>query len=440
MSQGGTGSAASSAMTPVSEGATARQAYAIYAVLCAGFLASQFYRVSNAVIAPELMRSLHISAEAMGVITGMFFLAFAAAQIPAGVLLDRFGPRRTMSALFLLAVAGSAVFAMAEGAIGLAVGRGLMGLGCAAGLMGSLVAIARWFPPGRFARLSSLLYTLGGAGFLLASTPLAAMSDAVGWRGAFLAMAGLTAVLAVLLYLVVRDAPPHTSIVAREAETPRQIWDGVRAVFATRPLWWICAIQFVNYGTVLSVAGLWAGPYLNDVHGQSGIARGNILLVLNIAMLCGVMLYSSLERWINSRKWAIAGGAFVSAGLLSALALTPAPGLWPAVALLVLFGVASAYIMLIHAHARAVLPDRLVGRGLTLQNLAVFLGVFAIQSLSGVIVGAFDPVGGSGGSAGGAAPEIAYRAVFGFLAAATLIGVAVYLRIGDVRPRDEGRG
>lgn len=166
--------------SPLLDAAARGQAWRIYAVLCAGFVAGQFYRVSNAVIAPELMRSLTISPEAMGVITGMYFLAFAAMQLPAGVLLDRYGPRRTVSGLFLLAVAGSAVFALAEGAGGLALGRGLMGLGCAAGLMGSLVALARWFPAGGFARLSSLLYAIGGAGFLLATTPLAAVSDAVG--------------------------------------------------------------------------------------------------------------------------------------------------------------------------------------------------------------------------------------------------------------------
>ena len=178
--------------------AVSRQAYLIFAVLCAGFLASQFYRVSNAVIAPELMRGLAISPEEMGVVTGVFFLTFAAMQIPAGILLDRFGPQRTISALFVIAVAGAAVFATADGVVGLAVGRGLIGIGCAAGLMGSLVAIARWFPPDRFAAMSSLIYVLGGAGLLLATTPLAWASDTIGWRGAFWAMAALTALFALL--------------------------------------------------------------------------------------------------------------------------------------------------------------------------------------------------------------------------------------------------
>jgi predicted MFS family arabinose efflux permease len=407
--------------TPDAAAAPRGQAYRIYVVLCAGFLASQFYRVSNAVIAPELMRGLEISAEAMGIITGVYFLAFAVAQLPIGVLLDRFGPRQTMAGLFLLAVAGSVTFATASGFAGLVLGRGLMGIGCAAGLMGSLVAIARWFPPARFAFLSSLLFTLGGAGLLLATTPLAVVSAAVGWRGAFWLMAAVTAALAMLLYVVVRDAPGgHPAHVGRR-ESAAEMWHGLRAVMGNRELRYVCAIQFVNYGTVLAVAGLWAGPYLNDVHGLDGVSRGNVLLLLNVAMLAGVMGFSVVERWLGSRKWSIGSGGIASMILLLVLASVPDPGLWPAVVLLVLFGLASAYVMLIHAQARAVLPPDLVGRGLTLQNLAVFVGVFVMQALSGFIVGAF-------GSPGGTAPEAAYRAVFGVLAVVTGAALLIYLR------------
>jgi len=406
------------------------QAWRIFLVLCAGFVASQFFRVSNAVIAPELMRNLAISPAAMGMITGSFFLAFAAAQLPAGVLLDRFGPRRTMSSLFVVAVAGSVVFALAEDVVGLAMGRVLMGLGCATGLMGSLVAIARWFPPDRFARLSSLVYTVGGAGFLMATTPLAAISGSIGWRGAFWMMAVATAALAALLYAVVRDAPPGHVLHDRAPETASEILAGLKQVFANRDLRFICALQLVNYGTVLAIVGLWAGPYLNDVHGLEGVERGNVLLVLNLAMLAGVMGFSVVERWVNSRKWTICAGAAVSVVPLGVLAAVADLGKWPAIALLVTFVLASAYIMLIHAHARAVLPDHIVGRGLTLQNLAAFLGVFAIQAVSGFIIGDFT-------AGGAAAPEIAYRSVFGFLALTTLVSLVIYLRIRDVRPREE---
>ena len=413
-------------MTPVAAPPEhSRIAVRMLAVLCAAFMASQFFRVSNAVIAPELMRTLSISSEAMGAITGAYFLAFGIMQIPTGMLLDRFGPRRTMSGLFVIAACGSAVFATAEGAFGLAVARALIGIGCAAGLMGILVTIARWYPPERFARLSSTVYVVGGAGVLFATTPLAAAADTIGWRGAFWAMALITLGLAVMLFAMVRDAPPG-KVIDGANETFREMLAGVRAAGANRQLLHVCAIQFVNYGTILAIVGLWAGPYLNDIHGMQGVLRGNVLFVINLAMLAGVLGYGALERRLRSRKRAIAGGSVASAAILVVLAVWPDIGPWPAVGLLVAFTLTSAHIMLNHAHARAVLPDHLVGRGLTLQNVAVFFGVTAMQSATGFIVGAFAEVGE-------AAPDIAYRSVFGFLALMIVVSLLLYLPVRDVR-------
>ena len=395
------------------------------AVLCAGFMASQFFRVSNAVIAPELMRTLSISSEAMGVITGAFFFAFGIMQIPTGMLLDRFGPRRTMSGLFVIAAAGSAVFAMAEGVTGLTVGRALIGVGCAAGLMGMLVTISRWYPPERFASLSGMVYVVGGAGVLFATTPLAAAADTIGWRGAFWAMAVITLGFAAMMFAMIRDVPPGQDVESAR-ETFGEMLGGVRAVCANRQLWHVCAIQFVNYGTILAIVGLWAGPYLNDIHGMQGVLRGNVLFVINLAMLAGVLGYGVLERKLGSRKRAIAGGSVASAAVLLILAFWPGIGPWPATGLLIAFTLTSAHIMLNHAHARAVLPDHLVGRGLTLQNVAVFFGVAAMQGATGLIIGGFTEVGE-------AAPDIAYRSVFGFLALMIVISLLLYLPARDVK-------
>ena len=396
------------------------------AVLCAAFMASQFFRVSNAVIAPELMRTLSISSEAMGVLTGAYFLAFGIMQIPTGMLLDRFGPRRTMSGLFVIAAAGSAVFAMAESVFGLILGRALVGIGCAAGLMGMLVSISRWYPAERFARLSGTVYVVGGAGVLFATTPLAAAAGTIGWRGAFWVMAVVTIGLAAMMFAMVRDAPPGQEVESAR-ETFGEMLGGVRAVGANRQLWHVCAIQFVNYGTILAIVGLWAGPYLNDVHGLRGVVRGNVLFVINLAMLAGVLGYGVLERKLGSRKRAIVGGSVASAAVLLVLAVWPDIGPWPAVGLLIAFTLTSAHIMLNHAHARAVLPDHLVGRGLTLQNVAVFVGVATMQSATGVIVGAFAEAGEA------AAPDIAYRSAFAFLALMIVVSLVLYLPVRDVK-------
>ena len=400
------------------------QALQIYLVLCGAYVASQFYRVANAAIAPELMAELSLSAEAMGGITGLFFLSFAAAQIPTGILLDRYGARRTMAALFGVAVLGAITFAMADGGAGLAIGRILLGLGCAAGLMGSMVVIARWYPEARFASLTAMLFVVGGGGTLLATTPLAWAVEGIGWRGAFLAMAGLTGVFAVLLLLIVRDTPPGQVEAGNKGESWTEILAGLHAVIANRQLWLVSAIQFVSYATVLTVVGLWGGPYLADVHGLNGVSRGNVLLAMNVAVLAGVSLYGQLDRHAGSRKWLIVAGALITAAILALLAVLEKPEFWLATVLLLLFATIGSYVMLNHAHARAILPDHLIGRGLTFQNLAVFMGVAVIQSASGLIVGGFDHVDGR-------SPEIAYRWIFAFLAVLLIVAAAIFAKATD---------
>jgi len=269
------------------------------------------------------------------------------------------------------------------------------------------------------------VYVVGGAGVLFATTPLAAAADTIGWRGAFWVMAVVTLGFAALIFALVRDAPPGQSVESAQ-ETFAEMLGGVRAVCVNRQLWHVCAIQFVNYGTILAIVGLWGGPYLNDVHGLQGVVRGNVLLVINLAMLAGVLGYGVLERKLGSRKRAIAGGSVASAAILIVLASWPDLGPWPAIGLLVAFTLTSAHIMLNHAHARAVLPDHLLGRGLTLQNVAVFFGVATMQSVTGLIVGRFTAVGE-------VAPDIAYRSVFGFLALMIVVSLVLYLPVRDVR-------
>ena len=258
-----------------------RQGYVIYAVLCTGLVASQFFRVSNAVIAPELMVKLAIGTETMGVVSGTYFLAFAAMQIPAGILLDRYGARRMVPGLFLLAVAGSLLYAWAQSSPELIAGRALIGIGCALGLMGPMVVIARWFERERYARLISLLFTIGGLGALMASTPLAAVSEAIGWRGAFLAMAAVTGVIAILLFVVVRDAPPGAAPAESGVETAAEMWRGLGRVLALRDMRWICAVQFVSYGTMITIVGLWAGPYPAGFNPCRAVVKNGVIVAGN---------------------------------------------------------------------------------------------------------------------------------------------------------------
>ncbi|MFQ5984599.1 MAG: MFS transporter [Alphaproteobacteria bacterium] len=411
---------------------SAGAAVRLVATLCATYVISQFYRSSVAVIAPDLMREVRLSAEAMGMLTGAFFLAFALAQIPIGVLLDRYGPRRTIPALLVLAVAGALLFAAAAGLIGLTFARALMGLGCAGVLMGSLVVCSRWFPVDRFATLAAVLIGVGSAGNLLATSPLAGAAEALGWRAAFVAMGAITAGLGLLYFVVVRDAPPGHPFHRKTPETLGESLRGLREVLATPGLSHVFAISFVVYGTLASVLALWGGPYLHDVHGLDGIGRGNVLLAMALALIAGTACFGPLDRLLDTRKRIVLAGAFASAAVFALLALVPRPPLWQVTVLFVLLGFLSPYGVVVMAHSRALFPERLVGRGITTVNMAVFIGVAVLQLATGLIVGAFP-------TTDGAAPEAAYRLVFAFLGAVLLIAALYYRRVKDMKPsRDVG--
>src|SRR5262249_42643089 len=193
----------------------------IVATLATAYMASHFFRASNVTIGLDLMRDLSIGPEALGALTGAFFFGFAAMQIPCGFFFDRFGPRRTVVGMLILATIGGIMFTLAPTWPILLTGRVLMGAGFGVMLIGSMGVISRWFPPDRFSTLTAIVLSIGLLGTLPATTPRAWASQAVGWRAVFGAAVAFTALAAVAVLLLVRDAPPGHPFLARTPESPR---------------------------------------------------------------------------------------------------------------------------------------------------------------------------------------------------------------------------
>jgi predicted MFS family arabinose efflux permease len=410
-----------------------RRGLVIVTTLAVAYVASHFFRASNVTIGLDLMRDLAIGPEALGGLTGAFFFGFAATQIPCGFLFDRYGPRRTVVGMLILATIGGIIFTLAPSWPALLTGRTLMGAGFGVMLIGSMVVISRWFPPDRFSTLSAMVLFIGLFGNLIATTPLAWATELFGWRTVSGAAVVFTALATVAVWLVVRDAPPGHPFLARTPERPGQMLQGLLEILRNRFLWPILALNFCNYACTFTVQGLWGGPFLREVHGLSPIEAGNVLLLAVVTYQAGMLAFGPLDRLLDTRKWIAVGGSLAIVALLAILALASRPPVWVAVGAILAIGFFSASSTMVMTHARGVFPDRLIGRGISTINTAVMLGVAVMQSLSGIIIGAFEPL------PDGARTETAYRALFGVLTAVLFLAVAIYSRSKDVKPSDQLR-
>jgi len=406
------------------------------AVLYGLCLCNIFLRNSIGVLAPELSAELDLTPALLGAIASAFFIAYAILQIPVGLMLDRFGPRRTLAGMFLFTVLGTGLFAMASSGPMMLVARLAMGVGCAAVFTGAFMAISRFFAADRFTGQAGTLNAFAMVGTFLATAPLALLVTFAGWRESFGAIAGLMAVLAAIAWFAIRDRPAGDDDDQAAPETRedlRAIFAGLGEVIKT-PGIKIIASGGLALAAGNTILGIWGGPYLNDVHGLGEVERGQVLLFMAIAGVAGHFLYGQAARFFNTIKGMILIGLVVIALITGTLAALPDPDLLTVTVLLAILGLACGYPSLLAAHARAMVPDRLVGRGLTTVNTGVMVAIAGMQFTVGAIIGAFPTT-----ATGSIAPET-FRVAFGFLSVMAIITFGLYLRSVDRKPRQTVAG
>jgi nitrate/nitrite transporter NarK len=321
----------------------------VVALATALFVISQFHRVAGAVVATDLQRDLGLSSEALGGVSAAFFYAFAVAQVPLALTLDRVGARGSMALLSLVGALGAAVFALAEGRAGATAGRVLLGIGMAGNLMGTLKLVGNWFPARAFGTVAGVVAGLGTLGNVLATTPLALLAGHLGWRRAFLLSAGLTALLALAFWLLVQERPGGRG--AAPPEPPPPLGQMAATLLGSRDYWLISLGAFCRYGSFVAVQGLWAGPWLVEVAGLSPLAAANLLLLLNLATVAGAPLGGWLsDRVLDSPRRvvlvALAGTALAEVALALSGRET---GLWTLALLLAAFGATAAFGQVVYA-------------------------------------------------------------------------------------------
>jgi predicted MFS family arabinose efflux permease len=381
---------------------------------------AQMHRFGGGVISAELHRVFGLGAGEIGLVMGAMPLASAVVQVPVGLAFDRFGTRLTVSILAIVALLGTLILALAGGALSLAIGRFLIGAGLAAVVTALLLLTMRWAPPERYASVAAtVMATASMAGGLLATVPLGFLLQRAGWTPTFMGIALLTLAVIALCFTVLRDGPPGSEAHGKRRESVTESLRGLWAVLADPDVRRIMAMATCVIAPFMCVGGLWAGPYLQVVHGLDPVEASWVLLAMITTANVGTFFYGPLDRRFGGRRKVVLGGALATMTMLAALALWPQPGLWLAILMLLLLAVVTPFYVTLTAHSRSFVPVERAGRVLTTINLFALGAAFAAQWLTGLLVAL--PGGGDG-----LGTETGFRLAFGFLALMLLGAVVVY--------------
>src|SRR4030042_6076250 len=338
-----------------------------FVLLAALFFLSQFYRVSNAVIAPNLIQDLNLDAETLGILGGAFFYSFALLQIPIGPMLDRIGPRMIMTLSSWIGALGSFLFAFGTSFETALLGRILIGAGMSSMLMGSFKTFTLRYPPEQFATLVGIISSVGTIGNIFAASPLAFLTSTIGWRVTFIITGMITIFLSFLVFWILRgEKIEHGKLSTSSHDKPEMgILQSIRLVIGSLAFWQFGAVAFFRYGIFVSLQGLWLGPYLIYIKGFSPVQAGNLLILLAIGVILGSPIGGRLsDLHFQSRK----GVALVGLSLYC-VSLIPLTGIWkiehPFLFGLIFFfiGFFHGFGMLIYAHAKDSFPMAISGTG-----------------------------------------------------------------------------
>jgi predicted MFS family arabinose efflux permease len=357
-----------------------------------GYFMSALFRAVNAVIAPDLVADVGLDAAMLGLLTSALLIAHAGTQLPLGVALDRFGPRRVQTVMFCAAAVGAILFSVGGDAVTLTLARALVGAGFGGALMSGFKAVTLSLPGPRQALGNAMIMGGGQIGYIVATWPAEMMVGLVGWRMVFAGLAAMTLVAAALYWMLVPDWP-------REGR-PQRFRDqllGLGQVFADPVTWRVAPVVWTTAGLHIAMLTLWAGPWFRDVAGldRAGVATG--LLINATSAVVGVLIGGWLADRLARRGIGLLRLVhyllivFTLAQIPIFLALTTiTPFAW------VMFSVGGQWGILTYPWLAAYFGKGLSGRAQTGVNTGIFVYAFFIQYLSGEIIDLFEPTASGG--------------------------------------------
>lgn len=415
----------------------------IFWIMAAAYVFVYFHRLCPAVVALDLQNAFHTSGGFMGLLASAYFYPYALMQFPAGLLSDSLGPRKTVTVFLSVAAAGSLLFGFAPGVEVAVLARVMVGLGVSMVFVPTMKVLSQWFRIREFAFMTAILTTMGGMGALTAATPLALMTGWIGWRASFQIIGLGTLVIAVMVWVFVRNKPQdkgwpslaeidHAGAGAPVPPLIIPLWHGARRVVTEKYFWPIAIWFFFDCGVFFSLGGLWAGPYLMHVYGLTRAEAGNILNMISVGMIVGSPLITFLsDRVFHSRRkvLALCSWGLVAEMLFLSVFHSGLP-IWVLYVFFFWFSVCSSAIVVMgFTITKELFPIEIAGTSVGTVNLFPFLGGAVFQPALGWILDAYPKA-----ASGGYSPE-AYRIVLLVLLGASIITAVSTLLMKETFPK-----
>lgn len=420
---------------------------AVWSVTAVAFLTGYFHRTVIGVVSDSLMRDFSIErATDLGFLASIYFWTYAAMQLPAGIMVDRFGPRRVVSAALLVATVGTLMFGLADSLAALYLGRLTTTLGIGVIFVSLIKLQAEWFRPREFATMTGLIVLIGNSGSLLAATPMAFLTEIWGWRNSFHLIATYSLVMAAACWLIVRNRPediglPNITEIESAHPVKRtlvekpavRIRDCVKTVCLNPRTWPPVIAGIAVYGVYMSISGVWGIPYFMQVYSLSRVEASQLIFTMVLGNMAAAPIIGLLSDRILYRRWPFMAAIllFMSGLLLLNFwngAKPPAAWLYP---ICISFGIGVSGLTLAVACVKEISPPHTAGIAAGITNSGPFLGAAVMQPSFGWVLDRY----WSGAFEQGVKvyPQIAYENAFWLCIAVLFLGLFASFFIQETR-------
>ncbi|MEM9278557.1 MAG: MFS transporter [Pseudomonadota bacterium] len=337
------------------------RAWFIWCLSALAFSYAFIQRVTPSVMVDDLMAEFAIGAAVLGTLSALYFYPYVLMQVPLGALIDRLGARLLLTVALSVAGLGSFIFASSDTLFLAYTGRLLIGIGCAVGFLGSLAIAAKWFPPHRFAFFSGLVMLFGMSGGILGQGPLASVLTDVGWRNAMLGLGGFGILLALMVFIFVRNTPEGSSSSNAPQQSWWQVWSGLARAISRLEVWKIAIVASTMSGAMLTLGGLWGTPYLISAYGLDKAYAASLVSLMFLGWAFGAPSIGWLSDRIKRRKILLIIGSAILCVCLAIICFIPDLPLWITVTLFVISGTSGSAMATCFALVRENSPPEISG-------------------------------------------------------------------------------